>query len=513
MGKFDAQAMVNAATAAAINGTTRASAGHCQLSPEAAAVASEYVPTSYPPIVVAGIARFIEFCLIAAIGLAIYVIYVLPDNDFGWQYPLTIVGVAICSVVAFQTAGIYRMQSFRSRTGQYARLIASWALIFLLLSAFIFLSKSQDLFSRVWMLSFFSFGLVALAGFRMGLFSLIRHWAHEGRLTRRTVIVGGGQLGEALIKQFKEQRGSDVRIIGLFDDRNDDRSPSTLAGQRKLGTVDDLVEFARRTRIDLVIFSLPISAETRILQMLQKLWVLPVDIRLAAHTNKLQFRPRSYSYLGTVPVLDVFDRPIADWDVVMKWVFDKVVGGLILLAAAPVMALVAIAIKLDSKGPVLFKQKRYGFNNELIEVYKFRSMYTDQADATASKLVTKNDPRVTRVGRFIRKTSLDELPQLFNVVFKGNLSLVGPRPHAVNAQAAHRLYDEAVDGYFARHRVKPGITGWAQINGWRGETDTNEKIQARVEHDLFYIENWSILFDLSILARTPFALFSTENAY
>ena len=139
------------------------------------------------------------------------------------------------------------------------------------------------------------------------------------------------------------------------------------------------------------------------------------------------------------------------------------------------MAVIAIAIKLDSRGPVLFKQKRYGFNNDLIEVYKFRSMYVEQTDATASKLVTKDDPRVTRVGRFIRKTSLDELPQLFNVVFKGNLSLVGPRPHAVNAKAETRLYDEAVDGYFARHRVKPGVTGWAQINGWRGETDTAGK--------------------------------------
>ena len=155
---------------------------------------------------------------------------------------------------------------------------------------------------------------------------------------------------------------------------------------------------------------------------------------------------------------------------------------------------------------MLFRQKRYGFNNELIEVYKFRSMYVDQADATAAKLVTKGDPRVTRVGRFIRKTSLDELPQLFNVVLKGNLSLVGPRPHAVHAKAVDRLYDEAVDGYFARHRVKPGITGWAQINGWRGETDNDEKIQRRVEHDLYYIENWSVLFDLYILAMTPFAL-------
>jgi Undecaprenyl-phosphate glucose phosphotransferase len=247
--------------------------------------------------------------------------------------------------------------------------------------------------------------------------------------------------------------------------------------------------------------------------MLKKLSVLPVDIRLSAHTNKLQFRPRSYSYVGKVPVIDVRDKPIADWDVVMKWMFDRSVGSLMLLALSPVMLATAAAIKLDSKGPVLFRQKRYGFNNELIEVFKFRSMYSDKSDQAAHKLVTKDDPRVTRVGRFIRKTSLDELPQLFNVVFTGNLSLVGPRPHAIHAKAANRRYDEAVDGYFARHRVKPGITGWAQINGWRGETDTADKIQNRVEHDLYYIENWSVLLDLLILLKTPFALLKSENAY
>ena len=247
--------------------------------------------------------------------------------------------------------------------------------------------------------------------------------------------------------------------------------------------------------------------------MLKKLWVLPVDIRLSAHSNKLRFRPRAYSYIGNLPVLDVFDKPITDWDVVMKWLFDKLVGSAMLIGAAPLMLLTAIAIKFDSRGPVFFKQKRYGFNNELIEVYKFRSMYVDKCDATASKLVTKDDARVTRVGRFIRKTSLDELPQLINVVIKGDLSLVGPRPHAVHAKAEDRLYDEAVDGYFARHRVKPGITGWAQVNGWRGETNTHEKIQRRVEHDLYYIENWSVVFDFYILAKTPFALAKSENAY
>ena len=262
-----------------------------------------------------------------------------------------------------------------------------------------------------------------------------------------------------------------------------------------------------------MIFSLPISAEGRILQMLKKLWVLPVDIRLSAHSNKLRFRPRSYSYIGNVPVLDVFDRPITDWDVVMKWLFDKVIGASALIALSPLMALVALLIKLDSPGPVFFKQRRHGFNNENIEVYKFRSLYADKTDHDVQQSVTKDDPRVTRVGRFIRKTSIDELPQLFNVVFKGNLSLVGPRPHAVNQKIEDRQFDEAVDGYFARHRVKPGITGWAQINGWRGETDTHEKIQRRVEHDLYYIENWSLLLDLYILMKTPVTLLKTENAY
>jgi exopolysaccharide biosynthesis polyprenyl glycosylphosphotransferase len=211
-------------------------------------------------------------------------------------------------------------------------------------------------------------------------------------------------------------------------------------------------------------------------------------------------------------MLALMDRPLTDWDRVIKNIEDRVLGTLLFLLAAPVMALVALAIRLDSKGPILFKQRRYGFNNELIEVYKFRSMYTDKTDATASKLVTKDDPRVTPVGRFIRKTSLDELPQLLNVI-KGQMSLVGPRPHATEAKASSDLYQTVVGEYFARHRMKPGVTGWAQINGWRGETDTHEKIQRRVEADLYYIDNWSLLFDLYIIAVTPFALMTGKNAY
>ncbi len=486
-----------------------------QLSPLAQLAAAQHIAPAFSPIVVAGMVRAIEFVLIALIGIATYFGYVYSTygHVFDWYYVATPFGVAALAMIAFQAADIYQIQAFRSPVSQCARLTVAWSIVFLILVAIAFFAQLGGMYSRLWLSGYYGIGLFTLYGTRLFIYGIVRRWTREGRLDRRAVVVGGGDPGENLVMALDRQRESDVSLVGVFDDRGDDRAPTACAGLHKLGTVDDLVEFARRTRIDLVIFSLPISAESRILQMLKKLWVLPVDIRLSAHTNKLQFRPRSYSYIGTVPVLDVFDRPIADWDVVMKWLFDKLVGGLALLAALPVMAGVALAIKLDSRGPVLFKQKRYGFNNELIEVFKFRSMYVEATDATAAKLVTKGDPRVTKVGRFIRKTSLDELPQLFNVVFKGNLSLVGPRPHAVHAKAVDRLYDEAVDGYFARHRVKPGITGWAQINGWRGETDNDEKIQRRVEHDLYYIENWSVLFDLYILAMTPFSLLKTENAY
>jgi Undecaprenyl-phosphate glucose phosphotransferase len=466
-----------------------------------------------PPSGRRGFVRMAEFALVAGVGLLIHALYLLPSEGFEWRYGIATGAIALMSIIAFQAADIYQVQAFRGYEKQYMRLASAWSLVFLLLIGASFFAQAGDQFSRVWLGSFYVFGLLTLIVFRRALFLLVRHWTNKGYLTLRTVIVGGGEAGAAVIKELKQQKNLGIQIIGLFDDRGDSRSGTEVAGEPKLGSVDDLVEFGRRTRLDLVVFALPISAEGRILEMLKKLWVLPVDIRLAAHSAKLRFRPRSYSYIGSVPVIDVADRPIADWDVVMKWLFDKIVGTLMLIALSPVMALTALAIKLDSRGPVLFKQKRYGFNNDLIEVYKFRSMKVEDSDATAAKLVTKGDPRVTRVGRFIRKTSLDELPQLFNVVFKGNLSLVGPRPHAVNAKAEERRYDEAVDGYFARHRVKPGLTGWAQINGWRGETDTHEKIQNRVEHDLYYIENWSVLFDLYILLRTPFALLNTESAY
>jgi Undecaprenyl-phosphate glucose phosphotransferase len=513
---LNARSMLDAAAAAAATATSGRPPveRRRRLSQAALAVTNQKVRNAYSPIVIVGAVRLADFVLLSLVGLAIYVGYVVPISGFRWEYVAAILGMTATAVICFQASDIYDVQVFRGHLRQMTRMISSWAVVFLLFTGASFLAKLGGEVSRVWLSAFFFVGLAALIAQRLFLRAMVRNWARAGRLDRRTIVVGSDQNGEKLVEALKQQEDSDIHILGVFDDRNDNRALDSCGGSPKLGKVDDIIEFARRTRVDLVLFALPISAETRILEMLKKLWVLPVDIRLSAHTNKLRFRPRSYSYLGEVPTLDVFEAPITDWDLVMKWLFDHVVGALILVLAAPVMALVALAVKLDSPGPVLFRQKRFGFNNERIDVFKFRSLYHDQADPLATKVVTKNDSRVTRVGRFIRRTSLDELPQLFNVVFKSNLSLVGPRPHAVQGKLQSQLFDEAVDGYFARHRVKPGITGWAQINGWRGEVDSEEKIQKRVEFDLYYIENWSVLFDLYILLKTPLALMTkNENAY
>ncbi len=507
---FRAETAQSAAASAVAAARRRANVR--ELGPLARAIAAEPVSHAISPIVLAGIVRCFEFVLIAAIGAAVYGYEVFPVEGFEWRYAFADLAVATAAVTVFQLFDIYTTTAFRTQVHQLSRLGVAWTLVFLVALALAFFIKFEDTFSRGWAAGWYMAGLVALFTDRLVLTSLVRRWARTGRLVRRVIIVGGGREGETLVRALEHEADSDLRICGVFDDRGGDRSPGVIAGIPKLGNVDDLVEFTRRTRVDLILVSLPLTAEERVLHMVRKLWVLPVDVRLAAHMSKLRFRPRAYSYIGNVPVLDIFDKPIADWNMVLKSAFDLIAGSLILLLTLPVMVTTALAIKLDSRGPVFFRQRRLGFNNEVIEVFKFRSLRHEHADPTASKVVTKNDPRVTRVGRFIRKTSIDELPQLLNVL-RGELSLVGPRPHAVEANTANKLWEEVVDGYFARHRVKPGITGWAQINGWRGEVNTPEKLQHRVEHDLYYIENWSLLFDLYILLRTPFALLKTENAY
>ncbi len=488
-------------------------AGRTPLNVAAAQVASTLKHRFITPGMLSGLARLADFLGLVLLSFVIFSVYVDQNDAGNAGYWIASLLLPAATVILIGSIHGYAIGDYRRTLVKVSRGAAVWAGLFGGFTLVLFFLKMGDSFSRVWLAIWFLGGIAVLVALRMLVGRMVASWRKAGILERRAVLVGGGPEAVALIRALRDEPTNDIRICGIFDDRSSDRVPAMAEGLPRLGRIDELLEFGRQAEVDMLIVALPMAAENRLIQLMKTLWVLPVDIRLSAGSSRLRFRPRSYSYVGTVPFLDLYDKPIADWDRVAKSCFDRIVGAILLVLLAPVMLGVALAIRLDSPGPVLFRQKRYGFNNELIEVFKFRSMYANQTDQNAAKLATRNDPRITRVGAFIRKTSLDELPQLINVAVKGNLSLVGPRPHALQAKAADRLYEQVVDGYFARHRVSPGITGWAQVNGWRGETDTKEKLERRVEHDLFYIENWSVMFDLYILMLTPFRLLNTENAF
>lgn len=475
-------------------------------------VAHQFSSDVVSPLIIITLLRLIELISLFAISMSIYFVYVKPNGNQLIPYILASGFGSLLYVATIQAIDGYQLQTIRKYISQFSKVFLGFTFSIAIMLVIGFFAKQSGEYSRVWMASWYLGAMTFLFFFRGWVTFYVNRLTKNGRLERRAVIVGGGAPAADLIYSLESMKDNDIRICGIFDDRSGDRSPAVVAGYPKLGTVHELVEFGRMARIDMLIVTLPMSAESRVLALLKRLWVLPVDIRLAAQSSKLRFRPRSYSYVGSVPFLDVFEKPIADWDALMKRLFDLTFASLGLIAFSPIMLAAMIAIRWESKGPVIFRQKRYGFNNEVISVLKFRSMYHEMSDPDAKKAVTKGDPRVTKVGRFIRKTSVDELPQLVNVL-KGELSLVGPRPHAVNAHTDNRLWDEVVDGYFARHKVKPGVTGWAQINGWRGEVDNPEKIQQRTNFDLYYIENWSLLFDLQIVFSTPFKLLNSENAY
>jgi Undecaprenyl-phosphate glucose phosphotransferase len=390
----------------------------------------------------------------------------------------------------------------------FAAALAAWNGLCVLVGP----GEAREALLRPWSLRWLAFGLsIGLLG-RAVFARLVARWTREGRLSRRTVIVGGGARALETIERLEKSGQGALKILGVFDDRLHSRERIEAGGSRLLGAFADLERFCREAKVDLLIVALPLHAEDRLLQVLQQLWALPVDVRISALGDKLPLRNRAYSHIGDVPFLPLFDKPLSDWSIALKSLFDRALAAVLIVVLSPLLALLALGVKFSSPGPVLFVQTRYGFNNLPFGALKFRSMHVRDGDAEAGRLVQRDDPRVTKFGAFIRRTSLDELPQLFNVL-KGDLSLVGPRPHAMKAKAAGMIYEQAVEGYFARHRVKPGMTGWAQINGWRGETDTVEKIEQRLAHDLYYIDHWSLWLDILILARTPLAVLMARNAY
>jgi Undecaprenyl-phosphate glucose phosphotransferase len=334
---------------------------------------------------------------------------------------------------------------------------------------------------------------------RFVLRSYLSRLKRQGRLTPTLAIVGNGDAALDLIGQIPAEAVPDSCLLGVFS--------GARSAKGEAGTIDELVALARTTYLDEIRIVLASRAEQNCAAMIRQLCVLPVDITI--DLRGVLGGPAGASAASRIPPVVVLRRPLAGWNATVKRAEDLLVGGLMLLLASPIFALIMFGIKLDSAGPVFFRQERFGFNNNRMMVWKFRTMYADPKPDPTVPQAKRNDDRITRFGGFLRRTSLDELPQLLNVL-RGEMSLVGPRPHA---SAHNEKYGRLIDGYLGRHRVKPGITGWAQICGLRGETTTLEPMRRRLEHDLYYIENWSFLFDLQIMLRTVPAMISGENAY
>jgi polysaccharide biosynthesis protein PslA len=352
---------------------------------------------------------------------------------------------------------------------------------------------------REWPFLWLALSALLLTVSRCYLSRLLRGWTESGKLARRVAVIGAGEFSREFIERLRAEPNA-YTVVGLYDDRRS-RIPGVQEGVRVRGTVRDLLARSREEQIDLIVIALPLRAVARISKILEQIGSAVADICLTIDFAGFRYESSQISSIGSNPVVLINERPLKDWQAGKKLAFDLVIGSMLLIILAPFLALIALAIRLDSPGPVLFRQPRLGFNNRLFTCYKFRTMHHGMTDLLGDRQVTRGDPRVTRLGRWLRALSLDELPQLLNV-FKGDMSLVGPRPHPPNTKAADKLFTDVVANYAFRHRVKPGITGWAQVNGWRGETKTVEQIENRVACDLAYIDNWSVWFDLKIMVLT-----------
>jgi len=460
----------------------------------------------FSPSVMSGLVAVTDAAVVFVIGAAVYAIYVGWGEERSPMYLSALAVQVFMTVTAFHFAGLYRFDALAQPVDQIKKILLICATVFLVLIALAYAFKISSDFSRVWAFASFALGSGLLCLNRPIWLALLRRWSRAGVLTRNIVIVGGGDQARKLLQQLRSGDEPWNRVLAIFDDRVARIGPSVM-GCPVRGTLRDLPGFARAHRVDDVILALPWNADRRLVEIVRELATLPVNLRLGSDLVGFVYPARGYSFIGGAMTMDIARKPLAGWRIAVKQLEDKILASGLLLAALPLMAVIALAIRLESPGPVIFWQRRAGFNEAGFWMAKFRTMRHDPAAPPLP--ARRDDPRVTRVGRFLRRASLDELPQLFNVL-RGTMSLVGPRPHAVEQ---NQEYARSFGAYIGRHRVKPGITGWAQVHGFRGEADTPEKIKARVEHDIHYIENWSLGLDLRILIMTVFVVLTQKNAY
>ena len=425
-------------------------------------------------------------------------------------YKLFLLVVVFGSAVIFPLFELYKPWRGMSIWLEIRELILAWMSVVALALAFAYFSKTGAEYSRLWIGYWILISISLLVGGRMAIRLMLRWARRQGYNTRNILIVGAGKLGRRVCGNLRTSGWVGMNVVGFVDD-NIELADTRVEKVPVIGKIDELeslLKVNRKQPIDQVWLALPLTAEDKIREVCKALENSTVSIIFVPDIFMHSLLNQSVDDLAGMPVVNLRASPIEGGGLILKYLIDVLVSSLAIILTLPLMALIAITIKLESPGPVLFKQRRYGIDGREIVIWKFRTMKVLEDGGSVPQAV-KDDPRKTKFGALLRKTSMDEFPQFFNVL-QGRMSVVGPRPHAV---AHNEQYREIVDKYMWRHKVKPGITGWAQVNGWRGETDTPEKMEKRVEYDLEYIENWSIWLDIRIIIVTLFTGFRSKNAY
>jgi len=443
------------------------------------------------------------------VGVALFVASQICGETWTNAQSLAAAGASLLFYLFGEATGLYRPHRGEPVREEVMRLVSTWLAVTAMLLLAAFLTKTSASYSRKLMTLWAGLAPAMLWAWRVGVRVALDEARARGYNSRNTAIVGVSAVGEQLAARIGTSPWMGMKFVRFFDDRSVARleadNPAEIAVQ---GGFDALVEKARSREVDVVYIALPPRAEPRINALVRRLADTTASVYLAYDFGGYDLLSARWSSVGDVPVMSVVEDPFHGTDGLVKRIEDLVMGSVILAIIAVPMALIAIAVRFSSSGPIFFRQRRYGLNGEEIRVLKFRTM-TVCEDGDSVVQARRNDQRVTAVGSVLRRTSLDELPQFLQVL-TGTMSIVGPRPHAV---AHNEQYRALISGYMRRHKVKPGITGWAQINGWRGETDTVEKMEKRVQYDLEYINRWNLGFDLKIIALTVVTVLRNRNAY
>lgn len=430
--------------------------------------------------------------------------------DLSWRDIFT--GAVMVSSLLFWILAtqndLYGSWRTSSLTVEVRQVVTTWIGVILCVLLLAYALKVSQQYSRRAIVAWMLLVPLNLSIFRAILRALLRQARVSGRNFRRVAIAGAGQLGQDLVRSFRENPWMGIWVVGVYDDDGMSLTDAAATDLTYLGDLDQLLNDARNKHFDEIYIALPMTASVEIRNTIEGLANCSVQVNLVPDLLTFKLVNSRTKDVSGIPVISVYDSPMDENGHVLKRLEDIIAASIILCIVSIPMLLIAAAIKLTSPGPVIFRQRRYGLSGEEIWVWKFRTM-TVCEDGSYIRQARHGDTRVTRLGAFLRRTSLDELPQFFNVL-QGSMSVVGPRPHAV---AHNEEYRATIDGYMLRHLVKPGITGWAQINGWRGETDTLDKMEHRIEHDLYYIRNWSLRLDLFIILMTVFKGFISKKAY